>query len=116
MEVLIVEGRTPTDTYYLHKPRIKSYKVVLYLHHAATLGYEDTVIREPPGADRFVILLHHAYSIKSIVYLDAGSEKSVNIKLSDLADSLGEECCVTLLGHCIFSRRIAPAPLRARSG
>ena len=37
--------------------------------------------------------------------LDTGSGKHrhiVNIKVSDLADSLGEYPCVTLLGYCIF--------------
>ena len=47
-----------------------------------------------------------AHSIKFTVYLDTGSGKHreiVNIQLSDLVESLGEDYCVTLLGYCVFT-------------
>ena len=40
------------------------------------------------------------------VYLDTGSGKHreiVNIQLSDLVESLGEDCRVTFLGYCVFT-------------
>ena len=53
-----------------------------------------------------MILLHHVNSIKLPVHLDTGSAKHiqiVNIQLSDLADSLGDDYCVSLLDYFIFS-------------
>ena len=78
-------------------------RVVLYLHHAATLGYKNAVVRTP-DTDIFVILLHHAHTIKLTVYLDTGSGKHRQLlNLSELAESLGEDYCATLLGFYVFS-------------
>ena len=78
--------------------------VVLYLHHAATLGYKDAVVRTP-DTDIFVILLYHAHKIKLTVNLDTGSEKHRQlINISELAESLGEDYnCGTLLRLNVFS-------------
>ena len=77
-------------------------RVVLYLHHAATLGYKDAVVRTP-DTDIFVILLYHAHKIKLTVYLDTGSGKHRQfINISELAESLGEDYCVTLLRFYVF--------------
>ena len=78
-------------------------RVVLYLHHAAALGYKNAVVRTP-DTDIFVILLYHAHAIKLTVYLDTGSGKHRQlINLSELAESLGEDYCATLLGFYVFS-------------
>jgi len=80
--------------------------VVLYLHHAATLGYKDAVVRTP-GTDIFVILLYHAHKIKLTVYLDTGSRKHRQlINISELAESLGEDYCGTLLRYHSAFRRL----------
>lgn len=78
-------------------------RVVLYLHYAASLGYRNAVVRTP-DTDIFVILLHHSHSIKLTVYLDTGSGKHRHlINISQLAESLGEDYCTTLLGFYVFS-------------
>lgn len=78
-------------------------RVVLYLHHAAALGYKNAVVRTP-DTDIFVILLYHAHAIKLTVYLDTGSGKHRQLlNLSELAESLGEDYCATLLGFYVFS-------------
>jgi len=78
-------------------------RVVLYLHHAATLGYKDAVVRTP-GTDIFVILLYHAHKIKLTVYLDTGSRKHWQlINISELAESVGEDYCGALLKFYVFS-------------
>ena len=46
----------------------------MYLHHAATLGYKNAVVRTP-DTNIFVILLYHAHTIKLTVYLDPGAQK-----------------------------------------
>ena len=53
-----------------------------------------------------MILLHHVNSIKLTVYLDTGSGKHreiVNIQLSDVVESHGNDFCVTLPGYCVFT-------------
>ena len=78
-------------------------RVVLYLHHAATLGYKDAVVRTP-DTDILVILLYRAHKIKLTVNLDTGSEKHRQlINISELAESLGEDYSGTLLGFYVFS-------------
>ena len=78
-------------------------RVVLYLHHAAALGYKNAVVRTP-DTDIFMILLFHAHDIKLTVYLDTGSGKHRQLlNLSELAESLGEDYCTTLLGFYVFS-------------
>lgn len=78
-------------------------RVVLYLHHAAALGYKNTVVRTP-DTDIFVILLYHAHAIRLTIYLDTGSGKHRQLlNLSELAESLGEDYCATLLGFHVFS-------------
>ena len=47
-------------------------RVVLYLQHAAKLGYKSAVVRTP-DTDIFLILLHHAHSITLTIYLDTGT-------------------------------------------
>ena len=78
-------------------------RVVLYLHHAAALGYKNAVVRTP-DTDIFVILLYHAHSINLTVYLDTGSGKQRQlINVSEVAESLGDEYCATLLGFYVFT-------------
>ena len=78
-------------------------RVVLYLlHHAAALGYKNAVVRTP-DTDIYMILLYHAHTIKLTEYLATGSWKHRQlINLSDLAVSLGEDYCATLLGVYVF--------------
>ena len=74
---------------------------MLYLHQA--LGYKNAVVGTP-DADIFVILLYQAHAIKLTVYLDTWSGKHRQlINLSDLAVSLGETYCATLLGVEVFN-------------
>ena len=78
-------------------------RVVLYLHHAAAIGYKSAVVRTP-DTDIFVILLYHSHKIKLTIYLDTGSGKHRQlVNVSELAESLGEEYCATLLGYYVFS-------------
>ena len=78
-------------------------RVVLYLHHAVALGYKNAVVRTP-DTDIFVILLFHAHAINLSIYLDTGSGKHRRLlNVSELAKSLGEEYCATLLGFYVFS-------------
>uniref|UniRef100_UPI00358FB7B0 uncharacterized protein n=1 Tax=Myxine glutinosa TaxID=7769 RepID=UPI00358FB7B0 len=116
MAVLIVEGRAhqfvsmngeveirELPTIYSNQEETDT-RVVLYLHHAAALGYKNAVVRTP-DTDIFVILLYHAHAIKLTVYLDTGSGKHRQlVNLSELAESLGEDYCATLLGYYVFSR------------
>ena len=44
-------------------------RAVLYLNHAATLGYKDAEVRTP-ATDIVVILLYHASKVKLTVYMD----------------------------------------------
>ena len=70
---------------------------------AAALGYKNAVVRTP-DTDIFVILLFHARTIKLTVYLDNKSAKHRRLRnISELAQSLGEEYCATLLGFYVFS-------------
>uniref|UniRef100_UPI0035902182 uncharacterized protein isoform X2 n=1 Tax=Myxine glutinosa TaxID=7769 RepID=UPI0035902182 len=115
MAVLIVEGRAhqlvssngkvevrELPTIYSNQEETDT-RVVLYLHHAAALGYKNAVVRTP-DTDIFMILLHHAHAIKLTVYLDTGSGKHRQpLNLSELAESLGEDYCATLLGFYVFS-------------
>ena len=78
-------------------------QVVLHLHHAAALGYKNAFVRTP-NTDNFVILLFHAHIIKLTVYLDAASGKQRHLlNIYELAESLGEENCITLLVFYVFS-------------
>ena len=78
-------------------------RVVMYLHHAAALGYKNAVVRTP-DTDIFMILLYHAHAIKLTVYLYTGSGKQRQlINVSELAQSLGEDYCATLLGFHVFT-------------
>ena len=78
-------------------------RVVLYLHHAAALGYNNAVVRTP-DTDIFMILLYHDHASKLTEYLDTGLGKHRQlINLSDLAVTLGEIYCATFLGMYIFS-------------
>uniref|UniRef100_UPI00358F23F1 uncharacterized protein n=1 Tax=Myxine glutinosa TaxID=7769 RepID=UPI00358F23F1 len=115
MAVLIVEGKAhqlastngkvevrELPTIYSNQEETDT-RVVLYLHHAATIGYKNAVVRTP-DTDILLILLHHAHNIKLTVYLDTGSGKHRQlVNVSELAESLGEDYCATLLGYYVFS-------------
>ncbi|XP_034071932.1 uncharacterized protein LOC117545981 [Gymnodraco acuticeps] len=115
MAVLVVEGRahqllssngkvevSELPTIYSNQEETDT-RVVLYLHHAAALGYKNAVVRTP-DSDIFVILLYHAHAIRLTIYLDTGSGKHRQLlNLSELAESLGEDYCATLLGFHVFS-------------
>ena len=74
-------------------------RLVLYLHHAAALGY-NTQWSEPL-THIFVILLYHAQAIKLTIYLNTGSWKHRQlVNLCNLAMSLGEDCCAMPLFFC----------------
>uniref|UniRef100_UPI00358F4B42 putative helicase MOV-10 n=1 Tax=Myxine glutinosa TaxID=7769 RepID=UPI00358F4B42 len=82
-------------------------RVVLYLHHAAALGYKNAVVKTT-DTDIFMILLYHAHTIKLTIYLDMGSGKHRQLlNLSEFAESLrrqkGEDYCATLLGFYVFT-------------
>ena len=78
-------------------------RVVLYLHHAATKGYKEAVVRTP-DTDIFFILLAHAHEIELTVYLDTGTGKGWQlVNVSEIADSLGSDYCQTLLGLYVFT-------------
>ena len=67
------------------------------------LGYKNAVVRTP-DTDILVILLYHAHTIILTIYLDTGLGKHRKlINLSDLAASLGESYCETLLGFYVFT-------------
>ena len=96
-------GRVERPSAALQYPRGDNIRVVLYLHHAVNLGYKNAVIRTP-DTDILVILLYHAHAISLTIYLDMGSCKHRKlINLSDLAASLGESYCETLLGFYVFT-------------
>uniref|UniRef100_UPI00358F3B0A uncharacterized protein n=1 Tax=Myxine glutinosa TaxID=7769 RepID=UPI00358F3B0A len=115
MAVLIVEGKAhqlastngkvevrELPTIYSNQEETDT-RVVLYLHHAATIGYKNAVVRTP-DTDILLILLHHAHNIKLTVYLDTESGKHRQlVNVSELAESLGEDYCATLLGYYVFS-------------
>ena len=89
-------------------------RVVLYLRHAVSLGYKKAVVRTP-DMDIFVILLYHAHSINLTVYLDTGSGKNRQmINLSELATSLGEDYCATLLGLYVFTGEDCTSALKGK--
>ena len=57
-----------------------------------------------PDTDIFVNLLFHAHAINLSIYLDTGSGKHRRLlNVSELAKSLGEDYCATLLGFYVFS-------------
>ena len=88
--------------------------MVLYLHHAVSLGYKSAVVRTP-DTDIFVILLFHAHAIALTVYLDTGSGKHRQlINISDLAASLGEDYCSTFLGFYVFSGEDCTSAFRGK--
>lgn len=115
MAVLIVEGRAhkltssngkveahEIHTIYSNQEETDT-RVVLYLHHAAAIGYKDAVVRTP-DTDIFVILLYHAHEIKLNVYLDTGSGKHRRlINVTEFAESLGKNYCAALLGYYVWS-------------
>ena len=78
-------------------------RVVLYLHYATTLGYKDAVVRSP-DTDIFMILLYHAHTMNLTIYLDTGTGKHRKVvNITELTQSLGEDCCATLLGFYVFT-------------
>ena len=78
-------------------------RVILYLKHAVTLGYRSAVVRTP-DTDIFMILLHHAHMIDITVFLDTGTGKHRQIvNVTELAESLGEDYCGTLLKLYVFT-------------
>ena len=77
--------------------------MILYLHHAAALGFKSAVVRTP-DTDILVILLHHSHSIKLTIFLDIGSGKNCRIvNIKELSESLGKDYCSTLMGYFVFS-------------
>jgi hypothetical protein len=88
--------------------------VVLYLHYAASIGYKNAVVRTP---EIFVILLYHAYATKLPVYLDTGSGKHRQVlNISELAESLGQEYCTTLLRLYVFSTEDCTSSFKGKVG
>ncbi|XP_063047331.1 uncharacterized protein LOC134441069 [Engraulis encrasicolus] len=78
-------------------------RVVLYLHHAAALGFTSAVVRTP-DSDIFFILLHHSHSISLTIFLDIGTGKQRKlVNITELATELGSDYCSTLLGYYVFS-------------
>lgn len=78
-------------------------RVVLYLHYAVKLGFKSAVVRTP-DTDIFFILLHHADTINLIIYLDTGTGRLRQlVNVTELATSLGQPYCSTLLGYYVFS-------------
>ena len=48
--------------------------------------------------------MYHAHTINLTVYLNTGSGKHRQlVKISEMAESLGEDYCATLLGYYVFS-------------
>ncbi|KAJ8248142.1 hypothetical protein GJAV_G00238790 [Gymnothorax javanicus] len=90
-------------------------RVVLYLHHAVKLGFKPAIVRTP-DTDIFVILLHHAHTISLTVYIDIGTGKHRQlINVTELATSLGQPYCSTLLAFMSSLERTAPVLLRAKA-
>ena len=78
-------------------------RVVLYLHHAVSLGYKNAVVRTP-DTDIFIILLYHAHNIALTVFLDTGTGKNRRlINISELAECYGADYCNTLLTFHAFT-------------
>ena len=68
-----------------------------------TLGFKSAIIKSPV-TDIFFILLHHAFNINLIVYMDTGTgnhRKIINI--TELGKSLSKDYCSALLGFHVFS-------------
>ena len=90
--------------------------MVLYLPHAAALGYKDAVVRTPRR--RHICDSTAAFQFNQIYCVPGHrigeAQQIVNIKLSDLADSLGEDDCVTLLGYCVFSAEDCTSSFRCK--
>lgn len=90
-------------------------RVVLYLHHAAALGYHDAVVRTP-DTDIFVILLFHAHKINLTVHLDTGSGKHRQvINVTEQAEILGERYCAALLGLYIWTGEDCTSAFRGKA-
>ena len=78
-------------------------RVVLYLQYAAGLGYKSAIVRTP-DTEIFMILLHHAHSIPLTIFLDTGTGKHRQIiNVSEVAESLGNDYCTTILGLYVFT-------------
>ncbi|KAK7092092.1 hypothetical protein V1264_009693 [Littorina saxatilis] len=126
MAVLIVEGRAhkltssngkveahEIHTIYSNQEETDT-RVVLYLHHAAEIGYKNAVVRTP-DTDIFVILLYHAHEIKLNVYLDTGSGKHRRlINVTEFAESLGKTTVPHFLGTTCGVEKTAPVPSKGR--
>ena len=76
--------------------------------HTLYNNQEETHIRERLQERcrqnfRLVIRRFHVHAINLSVYLDTGSGQHRRLlNVSELAESLGEEYCATLLGFCVF--------------
>lgn len=89
-------------------------RVVLYLHHAVKLGFKSAVVRTP-DTDIFFILLHHADTINLVIYLDTGTGRHRQlVNVTELATSLGQPYCSTLLGYYVFSGEDCTSALKGK--
>ena len=78
-------------------------RVVLYIKYAAASGYQSVMVRTL-DTDIFVILLHHAPSVNTTIFLDTGTGNKRNIiNVTDLANSKGADYCTSLLGLYVFT-------------
>ena len=91
-------------------------RFILYLKYVAKLGYKSAVVRNLV-TDIFMILLYHSHSIALTIYIDIGTGKHCRIvNVSELAESLGEDYCATLLrlGLYVFAGEDDRGPLRVK--
>ncbi len=78
-------------------------RIILYLQHAVTEGYQSAIIRSP-DSDIFFILLHYAHQLDIIVYMDSGTGKHRRlINITETAHALGTQYTSSLLGLYCFT-------------
>ena len=89
-------------------------RVVIYLKHAALLGYKSAIVRTP-DSDIFFILLHHAKSLNITIYLDTGTDKHRKIIVCLILRRTKERSTALLSWGCMYSQgRTQQVPLKGR--
>ena len=76
--------------------------IILYLNHAAKLGFKSALVRSP-DTDVFIILLHHAANADLTIYVNIGVRKRQVLNVTQIAQTYGAEYCTALLGLYVFT-------------
>lgn len=92
-----------TEVHALQSDQETDSRVALYLHHAVKLGFKQTVVMTP-DADIIFIFLHHTGAINLIIPLVTGTGRHCQlVNVTELATSIGQPFCSTLLSYYVFS-------------